>query len=98
MREQNGYKVSRSWSSPVAGDALCYQYTHLVQGDPSMSTEQNTASLHRAATHFSTPANRPAYFDLYDANIVLHGYQGVTPGIASVRHFYTAFWAAFPDC
>jgi len=63
-----------------------------------MSTAANTARLHRAATHFSTPAHRSAYFDLYDANIVLHGYQGVTPGIASVRQFYTAFWAAFPDC
>ncbi len=63
-----------------------------------MSTAANKASLHRAAQHFSTPANRAAYLELYDASIVLHGYQGVAPGIESVRDFYMAFWAAFPDC
>jgi steroid delta-isomerase-like uncharacterized protein len=28
--------------------------------------------------------------------VVLHGYQGVEPGLASVRRFYQAFWEAFP--
>jgi predicted ester cyclase len=30
-------------------------------------------------------------------DIVLHGYQGVEPGLESVKQFYNGFWAIFPD-
>jgi steroid delta-isomerase-like uncharacterized protein len=62
-----------------------------------MSTSDNRRTLQTALTHFSDPATRERYFDLYDPDCVLHGYPGVEPGIASVRAFYHAFWAAFPD-
>ena len=63
-----------------------------------MSTAENKAILQRAAENFSNPQHRMAYLELYDPTIVLHGYQGVEPGLASVKQFYQAFWAAFPDC
>ncbi|MCI0441064.1 MAG: ester cyclase [Chloroflexi bacterium] len=37
------------------------------------------------------------YLRLYDSRVVLHGYQGVEPGIESVRQFYQGFTAAFSD-
>lgn len=36
------------------------------------------------------------YLELYAPEIVMHGIEGVEPGIASVRAFYEGFWAAFP--
>lgn len=63
-----------------------------------MSLETNKAVLQRAAENFNQRQTRESYFELYDPNIVLHGYQGVEPGLASVKQFYYAFWAAFPDC
>jgi predicted ester cyclase len=27
----------------------------------------------------------------------VHGYQGIKPGLESVRQFYYAFWKVFPD-
>ena len=62
-----------------------------------MSAEENRASLQRAVAHFNDPASRAAYLELYDAEAVLHGYQGVEPGLANIRRFYEAFWAAIPD-
>ncbi len=62
-----------------------------------MSADQNRASLERAIAHFNDPPNRTRYLDLYAPDAVLHGYQGVEPGLASIRQFYEAFWAAFPD-
>lgn len=36
------------------------------------------------------------YLRLYSDDVVLHGYAGLDPGIANVRRFYEAWWAAFP--
>ncbi|HEX8179353.1 MAG TPA: ester cyclase [Pyrinomonadaceae bacterium] len=36
------------------------------------------------------------YLQLYDEGVILHGYAGVEPGLASVRRFYEGFWLAFP--
>jgi predicted ester cyclase len=36
------------------------------------------------------------YLQLYDEGVILHGYAGVEPGLASVRRFYEGFWQAFP--
>ena len=63
-----------------------------------MSAAENRASLQRAVAHFNDPASRERYLELYDPRAVLHGYQGIEePGLAGIRRFYEAFWAAFPD-
>jgi steroid delta-isomerase-like uncharacterized protein len=54
--------------------------------------------VNRALAHFSDPATRDSYFDLYSPNVVLRGYDGVEPGLESAKGFYqNAIWAAFPD-
>jgi predicted ester cyclase len=59
-----------------------------------MSNRQN---FDRALECFADPQRRQEYFHLYSYDIVLHGYQGVEPGLESVKQFYYAFWAVFPD-
>ena len=59
-----------------------------------MSNRQNFV---RAVQCFADPRTRQEYFRLYSDDIVLHGYQGVEPGLESVKQFYYAFWAVFPD-
>ena len=60
----------------------------------SMSNRQNFAE---ALECFADPSRRHEYFRLYSDDIVLHGYQGVEPGLESVKRFYNSFWAIFPD-
>jgi steroid delta-isomerase-like uncharacterized protein len=50
-----------------------------------------------ALAHCANPETRERYFDLYSPEIVFHGYDGVAPGLASVKQFYGALWSAFPD-
>lgn len=57
--------------------------------------EENRASLERAIENWNE-GNLAGYLELYDPGVVLHGYQGVEPGLEGVRRFYEAFWAAFP--
>jgi|ERR1043166_3879303 predicted ester cyclase len=57
----------------------------------------NAAILRRAAGHFSDPAGRERYFDLYAEHAVIHGYDGVEPGLPNIRRYYRALWEAFPD-
>jgi steroid delta-isomerase-like uncharacterized protein len=57
----------------------------------------NRESLSRAIECFSNPQKRIEYFQLYSDDIILHGYQGVEPGLESVKQFYYAFWKLFPD-
>jgi predicted ester cyclase len=57
----------------------------------------NQQTFARAVQCFADPKTRQDYFRLYSDDIVLHGYQGVEPGLESVKHFYYAFWAVFPD-
>ena len=59
-----------------------------------MSNRQNFT---HAVECFADPQKRDQYFRLYSEDIVLHGYQGVEPGLESVKQFYQAFWAVFPD-
>jgi predicted ester cyclase len=59
-----------------------------------VSNRQNFAY---AVECFADPRIRHEYFHLYSDDIVLHGYQGVEPGLESVKQFYYAFWALFPD-
>ncbi len=60
-----------------------------------MSAEQNQAALERARQQWNA-GNLEGYLQLYASDVVLHGYAGVEPGLASVRQHYQAFWAAFP--
>lgn len=63
-----------------------------------MSPEENKAVLRRAIERFNDPEDRKGYFELYDPDIVLHGFPpGLAPGIEGAEQFYTAYWAAFPD-
>lgn len=57
----------------------------------------NRRYLERALECFADPQKREEYFQLYSDDIVLHGYQGVGPGLDSVKQFYQSFWNSFPD-
>lgn len=57
----------------------------------------NRQILEQALKCFADPGKRQDYFHLYSDDIVLHGYQGVEPGLESVKRFYNAFWEVFPD-
>jgi steroid delta-isomerase-like uncharacterized protein len=59
-----------------------------------MSNRQNFGQAIRC---FADPQRRQEYFRLYSDDIILYGYQGVEPGLESVKRFYNAFWAVFPD-
>ena len=59
-----------------------------------MSNRQN---FDQALECFADPSRRQQYFLLYSDDIILHGYQGVKPGLESVKQFYNAFWGIFPD-
>jgi predicted ester cyclase len=53
--------------------------------------------VERALRCFADPARRQEYFEIYSEDIVLHGYQGVGPGLDEVKRFYGGFWNVFPD-
>jgi len=57
----------------------------------------NRESFSHALKCFSDPQRRNEYFQLYSDDIILHGYQGIEPGLGSVKQFYYAFWRLFPD-
>lgn len=57
----------------------------------------NRQTFVHAVECFADPQRRHEYFHLYSDDIVLHGYQGVGPGLEGVKQFYYAFWAVFPD-
>ena len=46
---------------------------------------------------FADPQRRNEYFHFYSQDIIVHGYQGIEPGLDSVKQFYYAFWRVFPD-
>jgi len=60
-----------------------------------MSIEEYKATADRAMQSWNA-GDLEGYLQMYDPNVVLHGYQGVEPGFQNVRGFYQAFWAAFP--
>ncbi len=61
-----------------------------------MSAEEDRAVVQRAIENWNR-GDLAGYLELYDPDAVLHGYPGVEPGLESIKRFYDAFWAAFPD-
>ena len=59
------------------------------------SETSNQRAIEQAIDHWNR-GNLPEYLRLYGADVVLHGYAGVDPGIANVRRFYEDWWQAFP--
>lgn len=57
----------------------------------------NRKSFAQAIQCFADPQRRNDYFHFYSDDIIVHGYQGVGPGLESVKQFYYAFWRVFPD-
>jgi steroid delta-isomerase-like uncharacterized protein len=57
----------------------------------------NRESFSHAIKCFSDPQRRNEYFQLYSDDIIVHGYQGIEPGLESMKQFYYAFWKVFPD-
>lgn len=57
----------------------------------------NRESFALALTCFADPQKRNEYFQFYSDDIIVHGYQGIEPGLESVKQFYYAFWKVFPD-
>lgn len=57
----------------------------------------NRQTLEQAIKCFGDPQRRSEYFCFYSDDVILHGYQGVKPGLESVKQFYSAFWRVFPD-
>jgi len=57
----------------------------------------NKTILLRALVHFNDQASRESYFDLYAPQAVLHRSPPLQPGLESIKQFYRAYWAAFPD-
>jgi steroid delta-isomerase-like uncharacterized protein len=57
----------------------------------------NRQRFGQAILCFGDPQRRNEYFGLYADDVLLHGYQGVEPGLESVKQFYNTFWKVFPD-
>ena len=57
----------------------------------------NRQSFFKALECFADPLRRNDYFHLYTDDVIVHGYQGIEPGLESVKQFYRAFWKVFPD-
>jgi len=66
-----------------------------MDSSPQMPGDDNRAALGWARESWNR-GDLSAYLELYDADVLLHGYAGVEPGLPSVRRFYEEFWSAFP--
>src|SRR5215471_2378067 len=62
-----------------------------------MSMGDNEGVLISAAKHFNDPSTRGKYFELYASDAVIHGYEGLEPGLPNIKRYYQALWDAFPD-
>ena len=62
-----------------------------------MSVAENKARIEHFVKFFRQET-LDQYLELYDPNVVLHGYPpDLPPGLTGVRAFYTGFTTAFPD-
>jgi predicted ester cyclase len=62
-----------------------------------MGDEDTRALASGAFARFNDREDREAFFDAYDADVVLHGYPAGLQGVDGVRAFHGALWEAFPD-
>lgn len=46
---------------------------------------------------FNNPKTRELYFSIYHPDCVMHGIDGLDPGLASIKQYYHMIWSAFPD-
>jgi predicted ester cyclase len=60
-------------------------------------SDTNEAVLRAAVEAFNDPLRREGYLELYDPDVVLHGYPRDLAGSDGARTFYSQLWAAFPD-
>jgi predicted ester cyclase len=60
-----------------------------------MTDHLGVAALRRAGERWNA-GDLDGYLEIYDPGVVIHGYQGVEPGLASARQFYAGFFTAFP--
>ena len=59
--------------------------------------EENKVVLRRALDNWNA-GNLEGYLQLYDPDVILHGFPpGPPPGVEGARTFYSGFWAAFPN-
>ena len=65
-----------------------------MNSSPITSADDHRAVLERARDH-GNRGDLSSYLELYDRDVVLHGYAGVEPGLRDVRRFYEEFWAGF---
>lgn len=60
-------------------------------------SEENKTALQRALDDWNR-GNLEGHLELYDPNIVLHGYPpDLPPGVEGARVFYRGLWSAFPN-
>jgi predicted ester cyclase len=57
----------------------------------------NEETLRRAIEAFHDRDRREQYLELYDPDVVLHGYPEGVEGLEGARRFYEQVWEAFPD-
>jgi predicted ester cyclase len=55
------------------------------------------ALLREAVGHFNDPNTRDQYFNLHVVDAVIHGYEGLEPGLPNIKRYYQVLWDAFPD-
>jgi len=62
-----------------------------------MSAKENKAVLLRGAEAFNNRADRSGWFAIHDPSVLEYGLAPEPLGLESLKHFYSALWAAFPD-
>ena len=62
-----------------------------------MGDEDIRALASGAFARFNDLEDREAFFEAYDADVVLHGYPAGLQGRDGLRAFHEALWEAFPD-
>lgn len=61
-----------------------------------MAASEERVAFDRAIDNWNR-GDLAAYLELYDADVVLHGFApGLPAGVAGARAFYEGVWAAFP--
>jgi predicted ester cyclase len=59
--------------------------------------DSNEAVLRAAVEAFNDATQRERYLDLYDPEVVLHGYPRGLVGLEGAKAFYAQLWTALPD-